>query len=138
MLVRTPRAFQPVELQFQGDWDAALLAWRLANPAGRYVAARLGEITGVWSPTHLPLVNCGAFLETAARPPALRRRGPLGATLFIGLEPRRRLGAGELLPIPERLRPSPLNLIWRALASTAPEQLRPDSAALNFLDFDPY
>jgi GNAT superfamily N-acetyltransferase len=135
---RTPRRFEPAELQFQGDWNEALLTWRLANPAGRYVAARHGELTGVWSPTHLPLVNCGAFLEAAARPPSLRSHGPLGATLFIGLEPRWRLAGGGFLPIPERLRPSPLNLIWRPLGKTAPKELRADAAAINFLDFDPY
>jgi len=40
--------------------------------------------------------------------------------------------------VPERLRPSPLNLIWRRLGDNAPAELRSDAVALNFLDFDPY
>jgi GNAT superfamily N-acetyltransferase len=135
VLIAPPRRFAAAELQFRGDWRDELLAWRLANPAGRYVAARHGELTGIWSPTHLPLINCGAFLPRGAALP-LKTHGPPGATLFIGLEPRWRLTG--FLPIPERLRPSPLNLIWRPLADGAPHTLRADATALNFLDFDPY
>ncbi|MDB5477232.1 MAG: hypothetical protein JWP49_2743 [Phenylobacterium sp.] len=135
LLPRPPRRFAADAVQFQGDWRDELLAWRLANPAGRYVAARHGELTGVWAPTHLPLVNCGAFLPGGSELP-LRAQGPLGATLFIGLEPRWRRGG--FLPVPARLRPSPLNLIWRPLSDRVPRELRADAAALNFLDFDPY
>lgn len=135
VLAGVPRRFEPAELQYQGDWRDDLLAWRLANPAGRYVTARHGELTGVWSATHLPLVHCGAFLAGHSTAVPLRR-APLGATLFVGLEPRWRLGG--FLPIPERLRPSPLNLIWRPLSDAAPRELRPDAVALDFLDFDPY
>lgn len=138
VLARIPRRFEPTRLQYQGDWRDELLKWRLANPAGRYVVARHGQLTGVWSATHLPFVNCGAFLagHTSAAP--LRAGGPLGATLFIGLEPRWRLAERGFLPIPERFRPSPLNVIWRALSEDAPKALDPQSVALNFLDFDPY
>lgn len=135
IVARVPRQFRPAELQFQGDWRDELLAWRLANPAGSYVAARHGTLTGIWSRTHLPLVNCGAFLAGGSALP-LKARGPLGATLFIGLEPRFKLPG--FLPIPERLRPSPLNLIWRPLAKSVPAALDPGAVALNFLDFDPY
>jgi hypothetical protein len=137
VLPRPPRRFEDEAqaVQFRGDWRDELLAWRLANPAGRYVAARHGELTGIWAPTHLPLVNCGAFLPGGSELPLLAR-GPLGATLFIGLEPRWRRGG--FLPIPARLRPSPLNLIWRPLSARVPRELMADAAALNFLDFDPY
>jgi GNAT superfamily N-acetyltransferase len=128
-----PGRFRPVELQFRGDWRDELLAWRLANPAGRYLAARHGELTGVWARTHLPLVNCGAFLEAGE---ATAAHGPLGATLFIGLEPRLKLGG--FVAVPERLRPSPLNLIWRPLAKAMPAALDRGAVSLNFLDFDPY
>lgn len=135
VLARSPRRFELATLQFQGDWRDELLAWRLANPARTYVAAAQGELTGVWSKTDLPFVNCGAFLAGGSALP-LRRRGPIGATLFIGLEPRLRLSG--FLPIPQRFRPSPLNLIWRPLAEGLPRSLDPQAVAINFLDFDPY
>jgi hypothetical protein len=101
------------------------------------VAARHGALTAVWARTHLPFVNCAAFLPGGAALPELRGMGPPGVSLFIGLEPRWRL-AGRFAPIPERLRPSPLNLIWRPLSDSVPRELMADAAALNFLDFDPY
>ncbi|MBS0360304.1 MAG: GNAT family N-acetyltransferase, partial [Proteobacteria bacterium] len=66
------------------------------------------------------------------------RGAPLAATLFLGLEPRAGLGRHGFLAIPERLRPSPLNLIWRPLDGTVPKALDREAVALNFLDFDPY
>ncbi len=136
VLARLPRRFADAPVQYQGAWRAETLAWRLANPEGRYVTARRGDLVGVWAHTHIPFLNCAAFLND---PPASPRGGaPLGGTLFIGLEPRMDLGRHGFLPVPERLRPSPLNLIWRALGPNAPTQLRPGAVALNFLDFDPY
>lgn len=135
LLVQSPRRFRAAPVQFHGDWREELIGWRLANPAARYIAAQHGDLMGVWARTHLPLVNCAAFLEAGAHVP-FARRGPLGATLFIGLEPRLRLAG--ILPLPERLRPSPLNLIWRPLATDAPAALDPAATAFNFLDFDPY
>lgn len=136
ILARAPRAFRPADLQYVGDWREDLLAWRLANPAARYHVGRSGDLTGVWAPTHLPFVNCGAFLPGAPKPAGMKASGPLGATLFMGLDPRLKLDA--FVPIPERFRPSPLNLIWRPLAQTVPRELRAGGVALNFLDFDPY
>ena len=136
VLARRPKRFSQAPVQYQGDWDAAHLAWRLANPQGRYVTGRSGDLTGVWARTHLPFVRCGAFVQGADVPAS--GRAPLAATLFIGLEPRLSLGSQGFLPIPERLRPSPLNLIWRGLGERAPARLDPTAVALNFLDFDPY
>ncbi|HZZ30598.1 MAG TPA: GNAT family N-acetyltransferase [Phenylobacterium sp.] len=134
VLAAVPRRFSDAPVQYQGAWRRDLLAWRLANPDGRYAVARRGELIGVWARTHLPLVRCGAFLRDVEAQPT--GGAPLAATLFLGLEPRMNLGA--FLPIPERVRPSPLNLIWRRLGTTAPASLRPEAVSLNFLDFDPY
>ena len=135
VLAALPRRFRPAEVQYQGAWRPELLAWRLANPEGRYTVARRGELLGIWAKTHLPFVQCGAFLSDQEA--TIRTGGaPIAATLFLGLEPRMNLSG--FLPIPERLRPSPLNLIWRSLGPDAPAALRREAVALNFLDFDPY
>jgi hypothetical protein len=125
-------------VQYQGAWRRDLLSWRLANPQGRYVTARRGNLLGVWARTHLPLVRCGAFLPADDGAAEMGDSAPLSATLFIGLEPRMGLARLGFLPVPERLRPSPLNLIWRRLGADAPAELQPDAVAINFLDFDPY
>jgi GNAT superfamily N-acetyltransferase len=138
LLARTPTAFSEVRVQYQGAWRRDLLSWRLANPQGRYVTARRGNLLGVWARTHLPLVRCGAFLPADDGAAEMGDSAPLSATLFIGLEPRMGLARLGFLPVPERLRPSPLNLIWRRLGADAPAELQPDAVAINFLDFDPY
>ena len=93
--------------------------------------------TCVWARTHLPFGRCGAFLPYSGELAGVGAP-PLAATLFLGLEPRMNLGRLGFVAIPERLRPSPLNLIWRALGEAAPKALKPQAAAINFLDFDPY
>jgi GNAT superfamily N-acetyltransferase len=137
VLAHLPDRFAETAVQYQGVWRDELLSWRLANPAGRYVTARRGGLIGVWARTHLPFVRCVAFLPDEGQA-AATGRAPLAASLFLGLEPRMALGRQGFLPVPERLRPSPLNLIWRALSPEVPAQLTPDAVALNFLDFDPY
>jgi GNAT superfamily N-acetyltransferase len=135
LLARTPRRFEPTELQFSGSWDAATLAWRLANPAAAYRTIRRGSLTGVYADTHLPGVRCVGFVEAEAQGAAA---APLGLALFLGLDPRiplRRLG---FAPLPDRFRPSPLNLIYRPLSARAPRSLDPRATAISFLDFDPY
>ncbi|THD58919.1 GNAT family N-acetyltransferase [Phenylobacterium sp.] len=136
IMARLPRRFSDATPQYAGAWRDETLAWRLANPGGRYVAARRGELTAVWAKTHLPFVRCAALLP--GHPATGVAGAPPCASLFLGLEPRMSLGRQGFLAIPDRLRPSPLNLIWRALGETAPAALRADAVALNFLDFDPY
>ncbi len=138
VLARPPRRFGPAAVQYAGAWREDLLAWRLANPAGRYRVARRGDLLAVSAATEVPFVRCTAFLPDVATSLAVASAAPLAASLFIGLEPRIDLRRHGLLPVPERLRPSPLNLIWRSLGPDAPTRLRPDAVALNFLDFDPY
>ncbi len=135
-LVNPPRGFEPEPVQLAGAWDARTLSWRLANPAGRYQIARRGELTAVWARTHLPIVDCAAFLPQVAEAPD--QGAPPRMSLFIGLDPRLGLDRRIFLPLPERLRPSPLNLIYRPLSARAPKALEAAQVAISFLDFDPY
>ncbi len=138
ILGRLPRRLAETPVAFEGHWRDELLAWRLANPTGRYAAARTGGVLGVWAQTHLPFVQCAAFVPDDGQALGPRVGTPLAATLFIGLEPRISLPGQWFWKIPERFRPSPLNLIWRPLAADMPRELDPRAVALNFLDFDPY
>jgi GNAT superfamily N-acetyltransferase len=138
LLAKPPRNLADTPVQYEGAWRPELLSWRLSNPEGRYVAARRGGLLGVWAETHLPFVRCAAFLSGVDLAPGAARAPPLAASLFIGLEPRMALDRQGFIPIPERMRPSPLNLIWRALGPEAPAALTRDAVAISFLDFDPY
>ena len=136
LLAATPRRFADAPLQFCGDWNAPLLAWRLANPATRYRTARRGDLTAVYADTHLSGVRCAAFVDGGTL--AATDAPPLGFTLFLGLDPRFSLDGPRFLRLPDRFRPSPLNLIYRPLSEAAPRSLDPQATAISFLDFDPY
>ena len=135
LLLRHPQRFEDTEIGFRIDWTPRRLAWRLANPASAYGVRDRDGLTLIAAPTHLPLVGCVGFVAEGLVEPG--GAGGL-ASLFIGLEPRLNLGALGFLRLPKRLRPSPLNLIYRRLGDPAPDRLDPTRAAIGFLDFDPY
>jgi GNAT superfamily N-acetyltransferase len=137
LLLRPPRQMAQTPTDFQIDWSPTRLAWRLANPAARYRVARQGDLLGIWANTGVPLLRCAAFLPGHHETPS-RGDSPWAPPVFIGLEPRLSLAAQGFAPIPARLRPSPLNMIWRRLDDALPETLDPETVAVSFLDFDPY
>ncbi len=126
-------------------WDAAELRWRLSDPTHDYeviVGQDLAAVVHVTRFRGLPVVvilktfvrsSAGsvsvAGLATAA---CTRHRAPFA--LYAGYNPRlRRTG----IPVPVRLRPSPLNLIVKPLvADVSTPKLVP--SCLEFLDFDAY
>ncbi|MDO8380739.1 GNAT family N-acetyltransferase [Phenylobacterium sp.] len=135
LLLRRPSRFETTDTGFRIDWTPRRLAWRLANPASAYGVRDRAGLTLISAPTHLPLVRCVGFVSEGLVEPG----GPaLGASLFIGLEPRLDLRSLGLLRLPQRFRPSPLNLIYRPLNAPAPASLDAARTAIGFLDFDPY
>lgn len=91
-------------------WDTAAVRWRLANPRRRY-SVRGGTI---FAPTGWPAIS--AILHDRAELPdeGPRPAGPL--RLYLGLDGAIDFGRSRYVTIPNRLRPSPLNLVWRNLA----------------------
>lgn len=138
VILRLPSELSGRAPQFQGDWDAESLAWRLANPATTYRVRSLGQTTAVLAPTHLPLVNCVSVLPGQVGPGQARALNLPMPRLYLGLEPRMSLSRLGFIRVPDQLRPSPLNLIYRPLNATVPARLDPAQVAISFLDFDPY
>ena len=135
VLMRRPQRFEDDSADFRIDWTPRRLAWRLANPANAYGVRDRDGLTVVSAPTHVPLVRCVGFVSEGLTEPG----GAAGAaSLFIGLEPRVTLATLGFLRLPQWLRPSPLNLIYRRLGDPAPVSLDPIRTAIGFLDFDPY
>lgn len=123
--------------QFERIWTPELLKWRCNNPsnlisyhAGKgysgYQAKALGYMLQVYA--ELP-ENINANMENAFRIPPFR--------LFLGLMPEQSCNFLSYFDIPNRLRPSPLNLIYRSL-SKVPTRLEPGLISFSFLDFDAY
>ena len=138
VVLRLPPELSGEAPQFQGDWDAESLAWRLANPATTYKARSLGKTTVVLAPTHLPLLNCVSILPGQLAPGEAAGPGLPLPRLYLGLEPRLSLSKLGFIQVPDRFRPSPLNLIYKPLNATVPARLDPDQVSISFLDFDPY
>ncbi len=127
--------------EFEVLWDRELLAWRLANPSRAYRLRQRGESVRVEAPTGKAGIQ--AILGDFPRPlcpTSLERTAPFSPNpvrLWLGIDPSRHFKRSLYPTIPERLRPSPLNLIYRDLTGKRPSL---DVSRLRFraLDFDAY
>ena len=118
--------------QFRRTWGDDSLRWRLANPAATY-ASRGGAL---WADPRIPGMNIylGDAPERGPTISGALARRPL--TGWIGVAPALRW-RGLALPVPRRLRPSPLNLIFLDLTG-AGRALDPSRVFFQALDFDAY
>ncbi|WP_158276762.1 GNAT family N-acetyltransferase [Paraconexibacter algicola] len=125
-------------------WTVDALLWRLARPGARYSLHRLPGVLAVSTVQRTHGVPVAVVLKVLAddllSPREARRlvngicrhhRAPLG--LHVGVAPALPL---RNLRLPDRLRPSPLNFIVRALpdGTIAPASL----GTFELLDFDAY
>ncbi len=125
-------------LAFERAWNKASLDWRCANPNNpvrhRAAGAR-------WHFHAKAVQGAPAYAELACQPielaPACRGGAAPALRLFIGLVPDRSASYWNYPSIPARLRPSPLNLIYRSFSARV-TTLDPALINFSFLDFDAY
>jgi GNAT superfamily N-acetyltransferase len=133
---------QAAALSFERAWHEDALRWRCANPHNP-VFARAGAggkmrlyaaASGHKLPAYAELDHAHVLdaVPTRADTPPL---SPL--RLFIGLAPDASARYWNYASIPMRLRPSPLNLIYRSFSPRV-STLDPARIAFTFLDFDAY
>ena len=96
---------------------------------GHYGAAAATHRFGIQAWGEIPAPDGG--------PPAGRQSAPLALRLFLGLLPSGRRARGLYRDIPQRLRPSPLNLIYLDLRLDV-QTIDPERIYFSFLDFDAY
>ncbi|HEX8226173.1 MAG TPA: hypothetical protein VF605_20400 [Allosphingosinicella sp.] len=133
-----PRYTRPLpDPSFQRIWSDEALRWRLRDPERQYGVTPSGDGVRVTARTGLPGIAAIVYqgpgdAGLATVEPA---RGPL--RLWLGLDPRIDWRGSLFAPIPERLRPSPLNLAYRDLTGGGfvPD---PERVIFQALDFDPY
>ncbi|HYG48918.1 MAG TPA: GNAT family N-acetyltransferase [Allosphingosinicella sp.] len=122
---------------FERIWSEEAVRWRLANPEGRYSEIRSGDRSAILAATGLP--GLGAILSDDSGPENLSRSGRAAGPLrlWLGLDPDVDWSASAFLPIPMRLRPSPLNLVYKDLTGGS---FVPDADRIVFrsLDFDAF
>ena len=131
---------------FQRRRSVRGLAWRCANPSSpvfyRHNADRMAYFSAVKG---LPLsAYCETFFETDCKANLQAMGSATGASakpsfarLFLGLHPKEIALSRRYVPVPQWLKPSPLNLIYLSLSGAVPAL---DGNAINFsyLDFDAY
>ena len=125
-------------------WDRASLTWRLSSPRGPYAvhlvdgAAAVSTVSranGLRVAVILKLLPAGGVGRSAARAligAACRHHRAVAAVHAGIVHPDTPRG----IPLPERFKPSPLNLIYRTLGTDGGAS--PRFASLEFLDFDAY
>lgn len=128
--------------EFMRLWTKDSIAWRISCPAnpvffnssknGSAFSASTGRLfINVYSETEKmnPEINEGAGRYCS---PSLA-----GLRVFLGLFPKDTLRKRFYLPIPEIVKPSPLNLVYKNLREKN-DRLSADSIFLGFLDFDAF
>lgn len=130
-------------LQFRRSWSPQALAWRCASPANPVIVRTRQDHTTFLAPALLGS-TCMATAEIgneSSNTAALVGDTPRGfesqLRLFIGLIPPTAQRLALYTTIPQALRPSPLNLIFRTLSGRI-ESIDQNAVFFNFLDFDAY
>ncbi len=128
-------------VQFRRSWNANALAWRCASPVGP-VTIRTQQDCKIFL---TPALFGGTCLATAEIDEASIADDLVDTTgsftspirLFIGMIPPIAQRRSLYIDIPQSLRPSPLNLIYRSLSERV-KSIDADNVFFSFLDFDAY
>ncbi|MAE95895.1 MAG: GNAT family N-acetyltransferase [Deltaproteobacteria bacterium] len=126
-------------LDFERVWDEPALGWRLRCPARDYRRAEDARGATLYAPTdRLGIwVELGRAIEGSSIQSLRPFRGLQPLRLWMGLDPARDWAHSSYFSLPMRLRPSPLNLIFRDLTG-AGRRLDADRVRFAALDFDAY
>ena len=122
---------------FARRWTDETLAWRLQNPANPLrIAGGTADSLIVEGASTTPLIRARGVIPREGL--GARGMGPAsGPAVVLGLTPKGTARRALAVTIPERLRPSPLRMIW--LNHKIPgDQLDPDRILFSFLDFDAF
>ena len=130
------RAQEPA-MDYARVWDADNLRWRLANPSTRYALSRRGGRCEVRAPSGRPGIRALVGFVDPALAPAGLGPPPLGLDLFIGADPALRWSRSLYVNLPMRLRPAPLNFVFKDLGERG-RRIEPGRLRYAALDFDPY
>ena len=125
--------------RFRRHWTAASATWRAGNPCNpSSLRADNGECLIFRANTSLAPVTAYGLMPVDPPLPANCGKTGWGIKLFLGLLPEGSCRFPGYLPIPERLKPSPLNFIYKSLLAEVPAKLARNDIILGFHDFDPY
>ncbi|MBW3096880.1 GNAT family N-acetyltransferase [Pseudohoeflea coraliihabitans] len=125
------------QAEFRCDWDLERLTWRAGNPAGKLSLSRQSERIQICGATDFRLVNVQGELPLSSTVASTASLRPAPFRLHLGLAPRGTSRGGLSIAIPDKMKPSPLRLIYRNL-SASDDRINSDSVFFQFIDFDAY
>jgi GNAT superfamily N-acetyltransferase len=124
--------------QWSRRWDDATLAWRLKNPQNPLtVAAARPDSLIVEGASTAPGVRARGQVPREGLSASASGSGGFGPAVVLGLTPKGAAQRRFAVTLPERLRPSPLVMIYRNV-KTPGDRLDPDRVLFSFLDFDAF
>lgn len=121
-------------LQFERAWSGEAAAWRTANPARKYFRINGSLLAATGTAGIAAVLSKREVFRGSAASASFRITHP--ARAWVGLHPNA-AWRGASLPVPKRLRPSPLNLIYLDLTG-AGKALDPAAVFFETVDFDAY
>lgn len=132
---KVPLSKKQEGIQFIKTWNKELVQWKLANPKAAY---KIKDNT-IYSVTdkmgiEAILMDFSAFYSMPDNNQSLGYR-PI--TLWLGIDPSIDWSRSRYMNLPNSLRPSPLNLIFKDLTS-ANRKLEKNKVRFNAFDFDAY
>lgn len=126
------------QAEFRHVWSREAFEWRCRNPVNPIRYHIQDELTCCYAEVIKGLMQVRAACAVSGELISERssvRRTPF--QLYLGLEPNGCAKFNMYRDIPTRLRPSPLNFIYRSLSGRV-EKLERDYISFSFLDFDAY
>jgi len=129
----------PVGIEYRGVWNPVRMSWRINNPSRSYYFAKHQEYIQILASTG----KLGAMAMLGQVTPEIfdsqkaYKRGFPSLKLWIGLNCTVDWDKSMYVSIPNVLRPSPLNLIFKDLNESG-LKLNPDQIIFDCMDFDAY
>jgi GNAT superfamily N-acetyltransferase len=124
--------------QWSRIWDDQTLAWRLRNPDNRLsLAAASPDALVVEGASTLPLIRARGQIPRDGLSAIVPQAPAFGPGVVLGLTPRGYARRRLAVTVPDRLRPSPLVMIYQNLEVPG-DRLDPDKVLFSFLDFDAF
>jgi hypothetical protein len=123
-------------LQYEREWDAETLAWRLQNPSANYFSRGKNTIS-YFSKTHLSFIKSQLISVPDTMGKTLSGGGFNPITLYIGAEQGLSFKGKLFFDIPMRFRPAPLYLIFKDLTGKG-QTLNFENIRFKLIDFDAY
>jgi hypothetical protein len=119
-------------------WGQASMEWRIRNPMNAVQACLLtGDGTCAWAATHYRGISVWAEIPQGLTGTVERCLPWIAPRVFIGMFPEGLCSYPYFWPIPDFLKPAPLNFIYRNFRQST-DLLDTNKCLISFLDFDAY